>query len=364
MKIVIIATEPSGDYLGFHLIQSLKKFNPSIKVSGVGGELMESLEFKSWVKLKNFDAIGIFEVLIRLFKFLRLFTFIKKKIIDSKPDILITIDSPSFNYRLTKSLKYLKKSSNIQFIHYVAPTVWAWKSHRAKIFASLYDKMFTLFDFEPRYFNKFGLKTKFIGHQTFFNIKKKYKKRKIICFLPGSRTAEIKNNIKILNKIMIDTSKKYKNFEFFLLTFDNQKKIISKSIDNSSIKILTKFEDKQKIMSESFLAIAASGSVTLELTKYKTPLIVIYKTHFITKFILKLFVKVKFATILNIHYGKEIIPEFIFEKFTENNVKSMISQMLTNSKIRNNQIQFMEDFCNKMIIKNQSPSELFVKNIF
>ena len=79
MKIVIIATEPSGDYLGFHLIQSLKKFNPSIKVSGVGGELMESLEFKSWVKLKNFDAIGIFEVLIRLFKFLRLFTFIKKK---------------------------------------------------------------------------------------------------------------------------------------------------------------------------------------------------------------------------------------------------------------------------------------------
>ena len=117
-------------------------------------------------------------------------------------------------------------------------------------------------------------------------------------------------------------------------------------------------------MSESFLAIAASGSVTLELTKYKTPLIVIYKTHFITKFILKLFVKVKFATILNIHYGKEIIPEFIFEKFTENNVKSMISQMLTNSKIRNNQIQFMEDFCNKMIIKNQSPSELFVKNIF
>ena len=182
--------------------------------------------------------------------------------------------------------------------------------------------MFTLFDFEPKYFNKFGLKTKFIGHQTFFNIKKKYKKRKIICFLPGSRTAEIKNNIKILNKIMIDTSKKYKNFEFFLLTFDNQKKIISKSIDNSSIKILTKFEDKQKIMSESFLAIAASGSVTLELTKYKTPLIVIYKTHFITKFILKLFVKVKFATILNIHYVRKLFQN----SFLKNLLKIMLNQ--------------------------------------
>ena len=364
MKIPIIATESSGDYLGFHLIRSLKKFNPSIKISGVGGELMESTEFKSWVKLKNFDAIGIFEVLIRLFKFIRLFSYIKKKIIDFNPDILITIDSPSFNYRLTKSLKYLKKTRNIKFIHYVAPTVWAWKAYRAKIFASLYDKMFTVFGFEPKYFNKFGLKTKFIGHQTFFNIKKSYKKKKIICFLPGSRTAEIKNNIKMLKRIMIDSSKKYKDFRFFLLTFENQKRFIKKFLGNSSIKILTKFKDKQRIMSESFLAIAASGSVTLELTKYKTPLIVVYKTHFITEFILKLFVKVKFATILNIHYDKEIIPEFIFEKFTENNVKSMISDMLTDNKIRNKQIRFMEDFCKKMIVNNESPSELFVKNIF
>ena len=180
MRIVILATEPSGDFLGSELIKNLKK-NKNLVISGVGGEQMKAVGFQSWVSIDQFNAIGIYEVLIRIFKFLKLFKFIKRKIIDFKPDILITIDSPSFSYRIVKRLQILRNKT--KFIHYVAPTVWAWKSYRAKIFSELYDQMFTLFSFEPKYFKKFGLKTDFIGHQIFFD-KNVIKKKKIHMFLP------------------------------------------------------------------------------------------------------------------------------------------------------------------------------------
>ena len=127
---------------------------------------MESVGLKSWVSISDFNTIGLFEVLIRIVKFLNILKKIERNIRFFKPDIIITIDSPSFNYRLIKNIQDLNK--NTKFYHYVAPTVWAWKEYRAKIFANLYDKMFTLFKFENKYFTKFDLPTEFVGHQIFF----------------------------------------------------------------------------------------------------------------------------------------------------------------------------------------------------
>ena len=106
-------------------------------------------------------------------------------------------------------------------------------------------------------------------------------------------------------------------------------------------------------MKESFIAIAASGSVSLELCKFQVPTIVVYDTHFITKIILKLFVKVKFASLINIFYDKEVIPEFLFEKFTKINVFKKITELIENKNVRNNQIRMMRDFSNKMLFKKK-----------
>ena len=189
MRIVILATEPSGDFLGSKLIKNLKK-NKKAVISGVGGEQMKVEGFQSWVQINQFNAIGIFEVLIRILKFLKLFKFIKRKILDFNPDILITIDSPSFSYRIVKRLQILRNKT--KFIHYVAPTVWAWKSYRAEIFSELYDQMFTLFDFEPKYFRKFGLQTDFVGHQIFFDKKVKKKKKNTFLFFQAQGRLRLK----------------------------------------------------------------------------------------------------------------------------------------------------------------------------
>ena len=107
---------------------------------------------KSWVSIQKFNTIGLFEVLVRLPKFLKILNYVEKKIRENPPDILITIDSPSFSYRLVKRIQDLRVRTKI--VHYVAPTVWAWKEYRAKIFSELYDKLYTLFKFENKFFTK------------------------------------------------------------------------------------------------------------------------------------------------------------------------------------------------------------------
>ena len=177
MRIVIIATEASGDFLGSELIKVIRLKKKNVVIEGIGGPLMLDANFKSWVNISKFNVIGIYEVLIKIFKFIKLINFTEKKIREFKPDIIISIDSPSFNYRLLKKLRDLKRK-NTKFYHYVAPTVWAWKSYRAKLFANLYHKLFVLFEFEKKYFVKYRLKTLVVGHQAFYNIGPVPKKKK------------------------------------------------------------------------------------------------------------------------------------------------------------------------------------------
>ena len=363
MRIVVIATEASGDFLGSELIKVVRLKKKNVVIEGIGGPLMIDANFKSWVNISKFNAIGIYEVLIKIFKFIKLIDFAERKIREFQPDIIISIDSPSFNYRLLNKLRDLK--SNTKFYHYVAPTVWAWKSYRAKLFSNLYDKLFVLFEFEKKYFVKHKLKTTVVGHQAFYNIEPVPKKKKKIIFLLGSRTSEIKNNIKEFSLLIENTVTNFGNFSFYILTFKNHlnffREIKSKF---KNIKIVTDTNQKQKIMSESFFAVAASGTVTLELAKFNTPMIVVYKTHFITKLIIKLMVKVKYACLINIYFDKQIIPEFLFNDFNYKKILPIFSDYLESKLKRNEQIKNLKFFSSKMLIKKKNPAEVIVRSIF
>ena len=360
MKITIIATEPSGDFLGFKLIQSLKKFN-NIEISGVGGELMSSEGLNSWVDIKEFNAIGIYEVMVRIFKFIRLFKFVEKKIREESPNILITIDSPSFSYRLINKVQDLR--TKIKFVHYVAPTVWAWKAYRSKIFSKSYDKIFTLFDFEPEYFKKYGGNATFVGHPIFYPKGIKSKKKKIISFYPGSRAVEIEQNLKKLKFVIEDCIQRYKCFKFYVLTFKNTSELVRKYVNTRKVSIVTEFSKKQEIMKTSKLAVAASGSVTLELIKFYTPMLVFYDTHWLTKLIIKSLVKVRYASIINIVNNKEVVPEFLFEDFNIRNLSHAIERFIKDEELGSIQVKHFNKFIKKLSVKNASPSELILQNL-
>ena len=208
LKIFIIAGELSGDNLGEGLLYELKKLtNNNIEIYGVGGEKMISQGLKPIFDIKYLAIMGIFEVITKIPKIIKLLKLTKRKILEIKPDIVITIDAPGFNFRLQKNIKNL----NLKRIHYVAPSVWAWKSYRAKKISKILDHLLVLYPFEKEYFTVHGLKTTFTGHPIAFDNKyssndyyfeSSLKSKSIlkIGILPGSRTSEIEKLLPVLIK--------------------------------------------------------------------------------------------------------------------------------------------------------------------
>ena len=361
-KIVILATEPSGDLLGSKLIKSLRKKDKNILFYGIGGEKMQSVGFNSWFSMSNLSVNGYYEVIIKLFKFIfyirRTIYFIK----NISPDILITIDSPSFNFRVVKKLQYLRFKS--KFIHYVAPTVWAWKSYRAKNCSNNYDLMLTLFSFEPKYFRKYKLKTFFVGHPIFFG--ESYKKnleKNIISFYPGSRLNEIKKILPLMITLIQSLRRDFPNFQYKILTIKPLKKFILINTKKSDIEVVDDDFEKEKLMQKSYLAVAASGTVSLELAFKNIPMIIVYNTNIFTSFIINKLVKVKYASLINIIFNKEVIPEFLFKNFKIEKVLKKIKSLLTNKVELDDQKKYFYRLKKNLLSENKNPSDLAASKI-
>ena len=172
-KIFIIAGEISGDQIGGLILRNIKK-NNNIELYGVGGKNLLKLGLKPIFNMNRISLMGLIEIIPRIPELFYLINLTIRKIIEIKPDLIITIDAPGFNFRILKKIKEL--NLKLQNIHIVAPTVWAWKANRAKKIAYYVNNLFVLFPFEKKYFTPHGIKTYFIGHPLIEIIKNKKKK--------------------------------------------------------------------------------------------------------------------------------------------------------------------------------------------
>ena len=353
IKIYLISTEPSGDVIGANLITSLKRINQKkykFDFYGVGGvKMLKAGLKKSLFPIEQLSIFGFFEVVPKLFKILNLLSMTIKNIDKIKPDFLITIDSPDFNFRVLQRM--FKKDYHIKKIHYVAPTVWAWRKNRAKILSKYADQLLTILPFESKYFIKHNLKTKFIGHPIFDikinrpkqinKINKKYNIKgnpMILSFLPGSRYSEMIQTIPVFIEVMKNLKKKFdKNVHVFLYLLPHLRKYIKKYNLNFSYSIIDE-DYKHYAFQRSDAAVCASGTAALELSYFKVPTIVIYKVNFLTYLIAKLFIKVKYANLINILRNKEIIPEFIQFKCKPKLIVNRLIMLFKNNNYRNKQL--------------------------
>jgi lipid-A-disaccharide synthase len=373
IKIFIIAGELSGDILGEDLLIQLRELtNNHIEIYGVGGAKMSAQGLISIFDIKLLSIMGIFEVLSKIPSILKLLKLAKSKIIEIQPDIVITIDAPGFNFRLQKSIKNL----NIKQIHYVAPSVWAWKSYRAKKIAKFLDHLLVLFPFEKQFFIKEGLKTTFVGHPIAFDtkfiknefyIEKSLKKNNIkkIALLPGSRLGEIEklmpvfiNSAKLLNN-------NYKSIKFYVVTLEQYKIKIEQYFNKTNLDyyVTDKHEEKYNIYSNVDFVLCASGTVTMEVAKASTAMLVVYKLNIITWIIVKALVKVKTATILNILLKENIIPELFQKDVNEYNIYRIIRKYLDDTKLREQQIIKLNKAINKLKNGDENPSYISAKTV-
>ena len=372
-KIYIVAGEPSGDILGDQLIKSLQtKFDSPI-FNGVGGEKMQSNNFRSLFDMSHISIFGISPVIKKLFFLLRKINDVVNDIVQIKPDIIILIDSPDFNHRVAKKVKrYLP---DIPIICYVAPTVWAWRQGRAKKMSKYFNYLLSVIPFEVNFFEKYGLKTTYVGHPFIEKVKKIDDKNfsnqldllngdKTIIFLPGSRRSEIERHSPIMSQAIEYLRSQDLKINILIATGHKQLNQIREYFPD--IKVITDDNEKYSLFKIADFACAASGTVTLELGLTETPTIVIYKMDKFTWFFISRMVKVKFVSLVNLILGRESSKELLQDNYTKENLIDEINKLLLDSEIQKKQIEDLREF--KLIMKKNinNPSENasnIIKNI-
>ena len=365
-KIFILTGEPSGDKLASTVISKLKQNNSDIEYSCVGGVHLNSLGIKSIYDLKEVTYIGFTSVLLNLFKIKKKINETIDKIIEFKPDILFSVDSPDFTLRVAEKVK--KINPNIKTIHYVAPQVWVWRGGRVKKFKKFLDHVLLLFNFEKKYFDKENINNTFVGHPLLEKSNKAKtdlsdlikKDKKIISLYAGSRSSETIILLPILIDFIKLMNNKYNDYLFVFHATEENKNYINdniKSTNLDNIEIISDENIKSQILSNSVFAVSKSGTVSLEICNANVPSIIIYKMNFLNFMIVKFLVKIKYANIINIINNKEVIPELIQDECNSKEIFKSVVYFLKNPSLMDKQISDFSNTLNEIRSKTSSAEE-------
>ena len=343
----LIAGEDSGDFLGAQLIKALKVQNPDIQISGIGGALMQGEGLQSLFPMKDLSVMGVMEILPRLFLLIKRINQAAADIEQKQPDVVVTIDAPDFSFRVIKNVK--KKSDNNKlpkFIHYVAPTVWAWRPKRAGKIAKFLDGLICLFDFEPPYFEKEGLPSIAVGHPMMESGLKEAKALNIgdadtdkVGLFFGSRQGEIKRISPVILAAAEKMLEENSNIEFIVPTLPHLQKQITELTQSlkAPVHVISNKDKKWSTVKTCDAAIAVSGTVGLELAAANVPHVIAYKVNNLTAQILKRVIKTPYAHLANIILKQEIVPEFIQDNCLSDDVAAELLTLLENKSYQRDQ---------------------------
>ena len=364
-RMFVLTGEPSGDKLASKVISKLKTSKPDIEYLSVGGEHLKALGIKSLYNLNEVTYLGFTNVLLNIFKIKRKINETVEKILEFNPDVLFSVDSPDFTLRVAEKVK--KINLNIKTIHFVAPQVWVWRKNRVKHIKNFIDHILLLFPFEKKYFDKENIQSTFTGHplledqkQIKIDISQIIKEhKKIISIFPGSRISEIKVLLPILIDFVKLMNAKYKDIFFVFHSTSEHNKLIQARLIKEGFKNCGSISDekiKLQILKSSIFAVSKSGTISLEICNSKVPSIIIYKMNSINFFIVKMLVKVKFANIINIAAGEEIIPELLQSNCNAKNIFNNVSRLLEDQNSLQKQINNSQEIISKF--KTDQSSEI------
>lgn len=371
-KIFIIAGEASGDFLGASLMRDLKTLK-RVEFTGIGGPLMEEQGMTSLFPMRELSIMGLIEVLKHLPLMIRRLNETVEAIVIQQPDMLITVDSPDFCLRIAKRIK--KKCPNIKIVHYVAPTVWAWRPSRAQKIAKFLDGLLCLFPFEPPYFTKHGLKAEFVGHplvktigevtedqkHQFFETYNLDPSHPILCILPGSRRKEVAALWPVFLATCEQLRQTMPDLQVMLPTLPHLLPLLGEV--PSYITLMTDTTDKYIAFQCSDAALHASGTVALELALSGVPMVTTYKVNPLTAFVMRRLVTTPYYNLVNILHNDAVVPELVQEQANPPALSVALRQLLADAGMRSAQMRKLVQIRNMLGEPKPLAAARFVESI-
>ncbi len=339
-KIAIVAGEPSGDLLGAHLIQALNARQRDLTFFGIAGPKMMSAGAKTLYPMEQLSVRGYLEVIKHLYGLLKLRKNLLKQILEQKPDVFIGIDAPDFNFWLENKLKM----HGIPTIHYVSPSIWAWRGGRIHKIKRAVTHMLALFPFEPELYDAVNLPVTYVGHPLADEIPINPSKEQardvlnlkqddfIIAMLPGSRLSEVDQHAELLVKTAQAIAEKRPNALFLVpLITRETRKIFEIAIEKHvheplNLKLL--FGHSLDAMQANDAVIVASGTATLEAALLKRPMVITYRMSQLSWYMLKSMNYLPYVGLPNILAGKFLVPELLQKEATPSNISETILTIL------------------------------------
>ncbi len=345
-KFFMIAGEASGDYLGGNLIAAIKRQNPHAEFRGVGGAHMAREGLQSLFPIAELSVMGFLELIPHIPKIWRRINQTVAAIEQWQPDAVVTVDSPGFNKRV---IKKLGRPKGMKLIHYVAPSVWAWRPGRAKVMAKLFDHVLCLLPFEPPFFIEQGMRATFIGHPVIesdldqgdgASFRRDHgisSAAPLLCLLPGSRMGEVKRLLPLFMDVYRALKIDDPQLVGVIPTLPHLESYIRQIADPSAI-IVTDSSQKKHIFASCNVALAASGTVSVELARAGVPMVMAYKVNWISAILARLLVKIQYFTLTNILLNRPAIPEFFQNQANIATIAASVKLLLVDAQSRTKQI--------------------------
>lgn len=340
IHIGIVVGEASGDILGAALMIELRKLYPNAEFSGIGGPRMLALGFHSFFPQDRLAVMGLIEPLKRLPELLRIRKFLREHFSANRPAVFIGIDSPDFTIALEGSLK----QQGVKTVHYVSPSVWAWRQKRVFKIAKSVDLMLTLLPFEAAFYEKHNVPVEFVGHHLADEIPveiDKYQARRelgipeharVVALLPGSRSSEVERMGKLFMHAAVFCLEQDPELLFYIpaANSDRYRELHHQLTDYVDFPIKLINGNSHKVMAAADVLLLASGTVTLEALLLKKPMVVAYKMAPLTFKILSWLVKTPYVSLPNLLAGKLLVPELLQDDATPEKLSAAMMHYFEN----------------------------------
>jgi len=348
--ITIITGEVSGDLYGALLAEQLKDFDPSVRITGIGGERMRACGVETFLDSNELSVVGFWEAIVRLPKLRKALEATKRRLSKQRPDLLILIDYPGFNLRLAE----FARKRGIKVMYYVSPQVWAWGRNRINLIKKNVDKMVVILPFEVDLYHRAGVDVTYVGHplldvvrtemdrQQFFDLLSIPEGMRLVALFPGSRLNEVTRHMEPLLKTVPIVRRNLQDVEFVVATLPNFEGLIKEIITRTgeSVHILT--DNRYEALKHSDVAIVCSGTVTLEAALLDTPAIVIYRLALFSWAVGKMVVKVPYISLTNLVAGSKVIPEYVQDAVNPKTLASETISLLTNENRRRKMLEHLK----------------------